>query len=51
MTKRKTWAAYGVMGIGGSLICLLLIPTLPLIALIYFLWKLTDKVVKKLESH
>lgn len=38
------------MGIGGSLICLLLIPTLPMIFLIYFLWKLTDKVVKKLES-
>ena len=51
MTKHKTWAVYSVMGIGGSLICLLLIPTLPLIVLIYFLWKLTDKAVKKLESH
>lgn len=51
MTKHKTWATYGVMGIGGSLIALLLIPTLPLILAIYSLWKLTDGLVKKLESH
>lgn len=51
MAKRKTWATYGIIGVGGSLICLLLIPTLPLILAIYSLWKLTDGLVKKLESH
>ena len=51
MTDPKLLATYGVMGIGGSLIALLLIPTLPLLAAIYCLWKLTDKLIKGLESH
>lgn len=51
MTKGKALAAYGIMGMGGSLICLLLIPAILLIVLIYCLWKLTDKLVKKLEAH
>lgn len=51
MTKRKVWTAYGVMGIGGSLIGLLLLPTLPLLAAIYCIGKLTDRLLKRLESH
>ena len=42
---------YGVMGLGGSLIGLLLIPAAVLMAAIYGVWKLTDQLVRSIERH
>ena len=37
------------MGLGGSMIALLLLPTLALLLAIYGLWQLTDHLIRKLS--
>lgn len=49
MNKYRRYATFGVMGLGGSMIALLLLPTLPLLLTIYGLWQLTDHLVRKLS--
>ena len=47
----RKFVTYGVMGLGGSLIGLLLIPASVLMAAIYGVWTLTDKLVRIIERH
>ena len=49
MNKCRQYAGFGVMGLGGSMIALLLLPTLPLLLAIYCLWQLTDHLIRKLS--
>lgn len=51
MNKCRQYASLGVMGLGGSMIALLLLPTLPLLLAIYGLWRLTDHLIRKLAPR
>ncbi len=47
--KLKNFCAHMIMGTNAVLIGILLIPAGILFTLIYFIWEITDKIVRRLE--